>query len=393
MNIFTVNQVNQVYVMKSDSTVVDSLDASHQITKSNNLGSVGLGKTPDGKAIYFKHLGVAGVNRSDLINLDCLMDVKATPASKMARKLYAVKLTLNSEALDSGKPIAGQDYILTVKFSNALSLSPDNQYWKNAVVHATASTTASDFYKKMALSLAKNMAREEVKLISIFLTTSNSSVEVTADTAASSLSGTYTGIIIKEAEQDWILGLKQQRALIFNIEPSTIDKVTNGVKDEIYWGDTIDSEGRKTTGGVYPETELDAANAISTTTVPNGKLMADYEYFYMGERADLYRMSGWPNYVPTQYMVDPTLEYDTIGIHFAYVGANHAVQKSEKDITFLIPRAGTDTTASAVGAKAASLLAAITAAIDAPYGASQVYTKEDVYTKDEADAAFEPKSD
>ena len=34
-------------------------------------------------------------------------------------------------------------------------------------------------------------------------------------------------------------------------------------------------------------------------------------------------------------MVDPTKEYHTLDIHYAYVGANESVQKSEKDITIV----------------------------------------------------------
>ena len=89
--------------------------------------------------------------------------------------------------------------------------------------------------------------------------------------------------------------------------------------------------------------------------------MADYEYFYMGERADQYRMVNWPDYIPTTYMVDPTWQYgyDTVGVHYAYVGANHSVQKSEKDITFIVPRASTDSDATTVGAKALAILRSI----------------------------------
>ena len=39
-------------------------------------------------------------------------------------------------------------------------------------------------------------------------------------------------------------------------------------------------------------------------------------------------------------MVDPTLEYNTIDIHYAYVGSNESVQKSEKDITIVVPKVG-----------------------------------------------------
>lgn len=361
MEIFTANQVNQVYVLKSDSTVVANLDADHQITKANNLGSVGVGQTPDGKSIYFKHLGAGGLNRSALIRIANIMDVKATPASAMARDLKVAKVTLNSAALSSTAPIAGQDYMLRIKFDKVISLSPENQYWKYGIVHAVSGMSASDFYKTMALSLAMNMSRDAVKLVSIILTTASDPVEVTPTTSAASLTGTYTGILVKEVEQEWILGIKQQKPVSFVVEPTTIEVGTP--KEEVYWGDVVYNNGEKITGGVIPTKSIVTEGAPTTTQVKNGKRMADYEYFYAGEKGDQYRMVNWPDYIPVKYLVDPALEYDTVAIHFAYTGANHAVQKSEQDITFIVPRAVTDTTASQIGAKAASLLNAIKAIV------------------------------
>lgn len=372
MNIFTANQVNQVYVLKPNSTVVDNLDSSHQITKENNLGSVGVGITTDGKNIYFKHLGAGGITRSDLIAIDNIMYVKATPASKMARNLMAAKVTLNSEALVSSKPVAGQDFVLRIKFQNPIGMSPDNQYWKYGVVHAVSTTTASDFYLKMASSVAKNMSREAAQLIKVYVTYSTTKVEVTADSDISDTTAfgqTYTGILIEEVEQDWILGIKQQKPLVFTVEPTLINNGT----EEVIWGDVVYSDKRKTAGGSFPENTLVSSGQPSVAgTIVNSKLMADYEYFYMGERGDQYRMVNWPDYIPTTYLVDPTWQYgyDTIAIHFAYTGANHAVQKSEKDITFIVPRASTDSTASQVGAKAASILSAIQGVL--PYDNSQI---------------------
>jgi hypothetical protein len=339
MNIFTANQVNQVYVLKSDSSV-KTLSASTKLTKSDNLGSVGIGQTADGKSIYFKHLGAGGLNRSDLIEIANIMDVKATPAVKMARKLKTFKVTLNAAALVSSNPIVGQDYILRIKFQNPIGMSPDNQYWKYGAVHVTSGMTQAQFMAKMAESINKNMSREAAQLI-------------TATAEGSTL-------LIKEVEQDWIRGIKQQKPLVFTVEPTMVSTAT----EEVIWGDVIDSDGNKLTGGAVPETSVATTGVPDAAgTVKNGKLMADYEYFYMGERADQYRMVNWPDYVPTEYLVDPTLEYDTVAIHFAYVGANHAVQKSEKDITFIVPRAAGDTTAANVGAKATSLLNAINAIV------------------------------
>lgn len=375
MNIFTANQVNQVYVLKDSSTVVANLDASHQITKSNNLGSIGVGKSADGKSIYFKHYGAGGVTRSDLIDIANIIDVKATPAPKMARTLASAKITLNSEALSDSKPVAGQDFVLRIQFQNPVGMSPDNQYWKFGVVHSTASMTASNFYLKLASSIAKNMSREAVQLVKVYVTYSTSSkTEITTNSDVSNtttFNQTYTGVLIEEVEQDWILGVKQQKPTIFTVNPTWVNAGTASAPNEVVWGDVIYNNGQKTVGGADPYNTIDTSNAPAAAgSVVNSKLMADYEYFYMGERGDQYRMVGFPNYVPTTYLVDPTnaYGYDTVAIHFAYVGANHAVQKSEKDITILVPRASTDNDSAdellAVGAKAQSLLNAINAATD-----------------------------
>ena len=375
MNIFTANQVNQVYVLKDSSTVVASLDADHQITKSNNLGSIGVGKSADGKSIYFKHYGAGGVTRSDLIDIANIIDIKATPAPKMARTLASALVKLNPEAISDNKPVAGQDFVLRIQFQNPVGMSPDNQYWKFGVVHSTASMTASNFYLKLASSIAKNMSREAVQLVKVYVTYSTSSkTEITANSDVSDTTGTftqtYTGVLIEEVEQDWILGVKQQKPTIFTINPTWVNTGTASAPNEVVWGDVIYNNGQKVVGGADPYNTIDTSNAPAAAgTVINSKLMADYEYFYMGERGDQYRMVGFPNYIPTTYLVDPTnaYGYDTITIHFAYVGANHSVQKSEKDITILVPRASTDNDSSdellAVGAKAQSLLNAINAAV------------------------------
>ena len=365
MNIFTANQVNQVYVLKTNSTVVGNLDASHQITKANNVGSVGLGKTADGKSIYFKHLGAGGLTRSDLIEIANIMDVKATPASKMARPLTAAKVTLNTEALSDSKPVAGEDFILRLKFQNPVGMSPENQYWKYGVVHATATMTASEFYLKLASSIAKNMAREAVQLVKVYVTYNSSKTEITKDSNVSdtvTFNQTYTGVQIEEVEQEWILGIKQDKPLVFTVEPTW---VKNG-NAEVVWGDVVYNNSKKTVGGAVPSVTTINSGAPSAGSVVNSKLMADYEYFYMGERGDQYRMANWPDYIPTKYLVDPTLEYgyDTVAIHYAYTGANHSVQKSEKDITFIVPRAVGDSTPSNLGSLASSILAAINAAVN-----------------------------
>lgn len=339
MEIFTANQVNQVYV----ANAYKATNANVKLTKADTLGTIAVGKNTVEGAIYFQHVGAGGLTRSDLIDVKKILYGKATPASAMARNLKVATVTLKSNLLNSNKLTTDEDYVLRIKFDQVIGLSPEHQYWKYGVVKGVKDMTATNFYKTLALSIAKNMSREAVQLVSVFLKTSNSEVEVTSATTESSLTGTYTGVIIKEVEQDWILGIKQQRPVSFTVEPVSI-KFNDS---DFVWGDVAYTNG---------------------AVIGNGKKMADYEYFYMGERGDQYRMVNWPDYVPTKYLVDPTKTYDTIALHFAYVGANHSVQMSEKDVTILVP---SDATVGS-GDSAASLTNTIIGAINTAAGATVI---------------------
>lgn len=361
MNLFTANQVNQVYVLNSDSPLHHDLSNDHDVTTSDKLGTISIGMTTDHKSIYFKHRGPGGVTRSDLIDLDKIERVVATPASAMAQTLMSAKITLNAAALKSSTPVAGQDYMLRITFNGYIGISPeDSQYWKHGLVHATAGMSTSAFYLQLASSIAKNMARETNNLIKVFVTYStDSETEITATSNvndSSTFSQTYTGVIIKAVEPDWILGMKQQKQITFTVEPTTI---INDDNDEVVWGDVVYSDKKKFTGGATPSySVVTSGQPAAAGTVINSKLMADYEYFWHGERGDQYRMMGFPDYVPTTYLVDPSWQYgyDIVTIHYSYIGSNESSQKSEKDITFIIPRASTDSKASSVGALTENLV-------------------------------------
>lgn len=296
--IFTENQATLVYVVKALKTDFASL---------KDAGDILVKATPDKQAIYFQHKGVADISRSDLIEVKNIISANATAAKDMEKKLKNATVTLDA-SVNGGKPIAGQDYVLRLAFSGYIGISPeDSQYWKYGVVHATNGMSASNFYKKMALSIAKNMSREAVQFIKVFL----GNTEVTSRTKEDKLTGTYTGVTIKEAAPDWIRGTKQEKIVRLTAEPTTVNDGTS----DVVWGTVKYSDG---------------------DTLKNGKEIADMEYFFAGEKGDQYRLINWPDYVPTEYLVNPTQEYDVIDIHYSYVGSNESVQKSEKDIKLIV---------------------------------------------------------
>ena len=78
---------------------------------------------------------------------------------------------------------------------------------------------------------------------------------------------------------------------------------------------------------------------------------------------------GFPDYVPTTYLVDPSWQYgyDIVAIYYSYIGSNESSQKSEKDISIIVPRASTDSTASSIGAFTETLILTINGLTDFGY--------------------------
>ena len=335
MATFSTNQVRQLYVAEAlKSTNVAATDAAGSIAVKSDTAKTHL---------YFEYMGAGGMTRSDLIDIKNILHAKATDADDLAHDLAKYKLTLDA-SVNSGAPVAGQDYILRIAFRNYIGLSEEDQYFKYGMAHAYAGMTASDFYKTLVLSLVKNFSRKEEGLLKFYLETGGTNAgtvagtptEVTKDTKESTLTGTYTGIVIEEAPQEWILGVMEQTPVNFTLQPGTI--TVSG--DDRIWG-TV-------------------KQVASTSSIPDGHKIADLEYFCMGERGDVYRMVGFPNVIRTKYLVNPDTKYNVIDIHYAYVGPDESVQKSEKDITIVVPKVGSSNSES--NALANSIITAINTA-------------------------------
>ena len=335
MATFSTNQVRQLYV-------AEALKPSN-VAATDAAGSIAVKSDTAKTHLYFEYMGAGGMTRSDLIDIKNILHAKATDADDLVHDLAKYKLTLDAN-VNSGAPVAGQDYILRIAFRNYIGLSEEDQYFKYGMVHAVANMTASDFYKTLALSLVKNFSREEEGLLKFYLetggteagTVAGTPTEVTKDTKESTLTGTYTGIVIEEAPQEWILGVMEQTPVNFTLQPGTI--TVSG--DDRIWG-TV-------------------KQVASTSSIPDGHKIADLEYFCMGERGDVYRMVGFPNVIRTKYLVNPDTKYNVIDIHYAYVGPNESVQKSEKDITIVVPKVGSSNSES--NALANSIITAINTA-------------------------------
>lgn len=305
MAVFSINQVRQLYVVKEQKT-------GNALLATDKAGSVLL-KTDKAKSIiYLQYMSPGGIVSSDKIDIANIIYAKATDASEMAHKLTRYELTLDNDV--AAAPVAGQEYILRLVFRHYIGLGENDQQVKYGFVKANSGLTASNFYKKMALSLYDNVKRDVTPLVNIYVATAGAETLITDGVKESDLTGTYTKIVIEEVEQDWKLGKMPQAFMPFTVQPTSI--TVDG--DERIWGKV--------------------AKATSKNSVSNGHNIADLEYFCHGFRGDEYRGMGYPNNIDTEYLVDPSLEYSTIDIHYAYVGSNESVQKSEKDITIVVPK-------------------------------------------------------
>lgn len=314
MATYSVNQVRHLYVAKSLKTAITQLTTAGDILPKADTAK---------STLYFQYFSPAGViESSDKIDIKNITYAKATSSGALAKKLDRYQVVLDSE-INSGNPVAGQDYLLRLAFRQYVGISPEDQYWKFGMVHAVSGMTPSNFYKAMALSLAKNIAREATPLVTIYLMASTSGSEtftpVTIDTDPASLTGTYTGIQIEQVAQDWILGVMPQGYIPFTVQPTNI--TFEG--DERIWG------------------------TVTTVTpvnyVQNGHDIADLEYFCMGARGDFYRNMGWPNVLHTTYLADPTQKYDTLDISYYWAGGAEDIQKSPRTITLVAVDDGSHT--------------------------------------------------
>ena len=300
------NQFRNLYVMKTYKASESALEA---------VGDTTLKVDTAKNSMYLVYKDTEDNLTSDIINLKNLLYVKSTKAADMARKLNSQSVTLNED------PISGQDYVLNVEVRNFVALGDDSTHIKFGAVHAVKGMTKSDFYKAMAVNLAKNLSREPSPILNVLLTKNDSAASGEKDSevavllngkmqnlAALKSTETYTDIIIDEVEQPWRRGVAQVEPVNFNTTCGTI--LMDG--DDVIWG-TVEKE------------EGDPVN--------NGKQIADMEWFYHGTRGDIYREATYPDNFDFKPLVDETKAYSTLDIHFAYVGPGVEVAKSERTIT------------------------------------------------------------
>lgn len=143
----------------------------------------------------------------------------------------------------------------------------------------------------------------------IYVSAVGSVVAVSTETAL-----TYTGLWVEELEQPWSLGSKSFHRLNYN---TRCNKITIATGEEINWG-TV------------------AATTVDTTSVGNGKLICDLEWFTAGERGDIYRGVSAPYYPKTELLGEKDATYSLIELGYAFYDSGVNEFPSEKTMTFAV---------------------------------------------------------
>lgn len=313
---YSVNQVKHLYVVNSVKAPADGEEIA-VMEASDAVGTLVPKTSVDECYIYFQYKGKGGVIATDRIKKHKVKWISITSASSLRKPLKKVTIALDSN-VNGGLPVIGQDYIINFSFKNYFGMSDEDTYEKHAAARAYTAV-ASDLYRDLALSLAKNMSREVDQPFTIALSKSGGSDPVTVYTKKEDLAGTYTGIVLLEAIQPWELGRFKQLRPDYSVH--FVPVIISGLERNDWATATV---------------------ADDTNYIGNGRETADLEWFCMGERGDQYRGKDWPMSITTtaSLMVEPEAEYNYMIIHFWDDIDNEGPQKSERDMVFVAKSTG-----------------------------------------------------
>ena len=232
-----------------------------------------------------KYIQLKEGGRSDLIDPKKITHIEHTLASELA--LYDKSKTVTLESFEAGKV-----YTIKVVLTNLYGAGDEVAH---PIVAAASGASKGEVLTSLANTLTESV-KKNYPFIKFVATATSGSEKLTVET------------VLAEAIKGWDPAIAPIKDITFEV-----------------YGDGLTVSKGYTKGAVVTGT--------------NGKKLAELEWFCMGERADQYRMAGYPNVVKTEYKINPASEYDVIDINYYFDDSKEGVQKSEKVITIACPTA------------------------------------------------------
>lgn len=309
MQNFNTNQTRHFYVAGAiDSNVDTNLD-------------IALGTTATGE-MYFKYKNADGLlTRSDTFDPKKIVSLKKTLSSDMAIPLKAHTIAVDTNAVTLAN-LVGKTIDLVITVHQVFDYDDDNciRFVASVVGNSTNTANATAFHKALAEAIALAMPIPDPSY-PYFKVYSNGSEVTKAVAKAGSATGAAAGVVLVEGVQKFVRGK-------LTGEPCPISvafHLKNGNTEDIVWGkDTI------------------ANSAIAgNTVVPANYVLANLEYFALGERGDYVRGYDYPNEYNPTYAIDLTTNYDVLSIEYYWNGAAENVVKSPRLIQIAAPHNNT----------------------------------------------------
>lgn len=284
----------------------------------------------------------------------------ATPVSltKFAKKITTVKL--NPDDTTNGTFTSIDTASLTISLRNHLVIGVDNTYLKQGFAQLHDGITDEETLVRLAKSLVDNMRRDANLGIKISIGSVNASTGaitthasldtltknkldvlvaaingdtsgMASGTSVSSVDASTDSVLIEEIQLDWDLGkfTFERPDFVVSYTPISVGGVSGIVQDDYEWC-TITNYSFQNIGAT------------------NGYAYADLEYFCQAMRGNTQRKMFFPFSTYTQPLIDPTLEYESFIIDYAYKGDAEDVQKSPAQL-YIVAQAPASGTTSTIG--------------------------------------------
>lgn len=359
MATFSQNQVRDIIITTAEAT---ESTAATFLASASNLESRVL--KADGSAVPTAVGDILILNKrsnGDLKRSDIIKGGQATYLKKQA------PVTAVNKAVTFTIPTGmatGTTAKIDISFDNWGSASFEDQYFKFAVYKTIAGDGVEQVINGLIKSLAHNFMREEPKaLTSTTYNTYAVQASYADEAAAVADKGSLTNgqnVEVGSAGSEVVYAVTDTTETLFADIFTLVDnQSTFTVMDNPYFtftkegnGDSVklkitDKDQQFVLGKkqarplIWYATNDFEATQVETLRVVNptsGQAIANLEWFCRGNFGDIYRGMGYPNNFETVYDANPDIAvgYYVIELGFYYQGTNHAVQKSEKQLTIAV---------------------------------------------------------
>lgn len=288
--------------------------AVYSVNQATHLYVLGATPTNVAGSGYVRYSGL-GANKdlsTDLIATDKVISVTKTTSTDLVPQAKSATVTITGTNVDGKEGIDGGTYVMRVIIDNYFSESPSGSYIKHASAYVKNGASVNDLCVALADSLELGLKRDIEKAFKVELLTS-AGAKATIGTNGKATDAAK--IKVTPIATEWVLGRKSATIPAISVELVP----TNELDTEADWG-TV-------------KYDVEAPDAAGRNL--GAEILADYEYFCLGERGDQYRGIGWPNNVETKGEVSANTEYYIVTVHYYETLSNEAVQKSEKTAVFV----------------------------------------------------------